>query len=527
MRRLLLLPLALVVLNITSCKKERDNVTPAVVLQDTAIAVGTQFVQKEITSQSIVVNPVGNAPLTAMITIETNTATKAEIRVLGKNGLKSDITKTFANIGTTHKIPVLGLYADHNNIVHLTLYDDKGAVLGTSGIYIKTNRLHPDLPTVRVDVPYAGQSNEMHIASYYGHAGESTPQEVFIFDKFGDIRWYLDFSSHSILNKLHFQDGVEMLKNGNLYFGDLATHTIYEVDFLGEVVNSWPMPGYSFHHHVLEMPNGNFLVTVTNDNINTINDFIIEIDRSSKQIVNTWDLRESLQKDRFTWLANVGNPGRNWIHVNAVEYDASDDCIIISGRNQGVMKLTRDNKVKWILSTHNGWGVAGDGTDLTTKLLHPLAKNGNVITDANILNGYTNHADFEWNWYQHSPKLLPNGHLLLFDNGDNRNFTGNLKYSRAVEYAINESNMKVQQIWQYGKQRGQETYSDIVSDVDYYAATNTVVFTPGAITWPSNRGKMVEVNRSTGGVVFEVTVLPPSSLSRVTMHRTDKIKLYQ
>jgi arylsulfate sulfotransferase len=160
-------------------------------------------------------------------------------------------------------------------------------------------------------------------------------------------------------------------------------------------------------------------------------------------------------------------------------------------------------------------------------LLHPLAKNGTAITDTNVLYGHINHPDFEWNWYQHATKLLPNGNLMLFDNGDNRNFTGDLKYSRAVEYKINENGKTVQQVWQYGKERGQETFSSIVSDVDYYAETNTVVFTPGSITYPSNRGKMVEVSRSSGNVVFEVTVLPPTDLSRVTMHRTDKIKLYR
>ncbi|MFG0542431.1 aryl-sulfate sulfotransferase [Pseudomonas sp. YQ_5] len=35
-----------------------------------------------------------------------------------------------------------------------------------------------------------------------------------------------------------------------------------------------------------------------------------------------------------------GNTGRNWIHVNAVDYSADDDSIIVSARRQGVWKLT-------------------------------------------------------------------------------------------------------------------------------------------------------------------------------------------
>src|SRR5690606_9792335 len=154
---------------------------------------------------------------------------------------------------------------------------------GTTGVYIQTQPLNPDLPKIQINVPHSGDSRDLHLTSYYGHSGTATPQEVFIFDVFGDIRWYLDFTNHSVLNKLHYQDGVERLRNGNLYFADMATHTVYEVDFFGEIKDAWPMPGYQFHHHVLELPNGNFLVTVTKEGISTINDFIIEIDRNSKQ----------------------------------------------------------------------------------------------------------------------------------------------------------------------------------------------------------------------------------------------------
>ncbi len=37
--------------------------------------------------------------------------------------------------------------------------------------------------------------------------------------------------------------------------------------------------------------------------------------------------------------------GRNWAHVNSVDYDPSDDSIIISSRHQSaVVKIGRDKK---------------------------------------------------------------------------------------------------------------------------------------------------------------------------------------
>lgn len=44
--------------------------------------------------------------------------------------------------------------------------------------------------------------------------------------------------------------------------------------------------------------------------------------------------------------------GRNWAHVNSVNYDAADDSIILSIRHQSaVVKIGRDKEVKWILSS--------------------------------------------------------------------------------------------------------------------------------------------------------------------------------
>lgn len=49
-------------------------------------------------------------------------------------------------------------------------------------------------------------------------------------------------------------------------------------------------------------------------------------------------------------IPGVGT-GRNWAHVNAIDYDADDDSIIVSARHQGVVKIGRDKAVKWILAS--------------------------------------------------------------------------------------------------------------------------------------------------------------------------------
>lgn len=483
-----------------------------------------------IVSENVTVNPSGYAPLTALIELETETAVTVSVKVNGINGPESDISHTFQQSGRIFEIPVLGLYPDIENTVELTFTGSSGTNLGSRTYNIRTGSLLSDLPSIEINAADLSQMIDgLNFVSYFGHrpGGSATPQRPFIFDSFGDIRWYLNFSSHPTLSGLFYDDGMERLQNGNLYFGDGNTNKIYEINMLGKILNTWEMPGYGFHHEVKEKPNGNFIVTVNKFGINTVEDHIIEIDRNSGQIVNEWDLRESLDRNRTAWDTNLANISVDWFHANALYYDESDNTIVVSGRTQGVVKLTENNEVVWILAPHKEWATSGDGTDLTQYLLDPLDSNGNPITDQNVLTGDANHPDFEWSWYQHAPLKMPNGNVMLFDNGDNRNYgTGSL-YSRAVEYEIDETEMTIQQTWAYGKNRGSETYSRIVSDVDYHPDENHVFFAPGAVNAGEKYGKTIELDYDQQQVIFEATITPPqAAFGLITLHRTERMSMY-
>ena len=166
------------------------------------------------------------------------------------------------------------------------------------------------------------------------------------------------------------------------------------------------------------------------------------------------------------------------------------------------------------------------GVALAPMLLTPLDAAGQSITDRLVLDGDATHPDFEWNWYQHAPKVLPNGHVLLFDNGDNRNFVSGPRYSRAVEFEINATRRTVRQVWAYGKSNGAATYSRIVSDVDFLPGANHVIVSPGAIVNGAGTGKVIELDYPTQEVLFQATLTPPNTFFTITFHRTERLPLY-
>ena len=98
-------------------------------------------------------------------------------------------------------------------------------------------------------------------------------------------------------------------------------------------------------------PGGNLIVAVDKYGPLTVEDHIIEVDRESGAIVNEWDLREILDMGRTTYAEDP----EDWLHMNSVWYDATDDALVISGRNQtAVVKFTTDGELVWILGVSSG-----------------------------------------------------------------------------------------------------------------------------------------------------------------------------
>jgi len=473
-----------------------------------------------ITSESLILNPMGYTPLAAELKLKTTQSVQVELEIVSPNENENNLIHRFEKSDTSFTLPVLGLYVAHSNHLHIRFYDSENQLLGQETRLIDTPQLFPEPPTIEIIVNTERKKSGMNLVTYAGRTNPPLPQMPIIFDQYGHIRWYADLSTHPTMRGLNYDAGVERLQNGNLYFGDKHTDHLYEMDMFGRFVNEWNLPGYDFHHNVLELPSGNLLATVSLRGIPTVEDHIVEVDRNTGNILNVWDLRESLDYR----LISEGN-SRDWFHGNGLAYDEANDAIIVSGRNQGVVKLTRTNEVIWLLARHRNWGVARNGTDLKTKLLQPLDANGKPITDLRVVSGYTDHPDFSWARNQHAPKLTPQGTLLLFDN-ESGPPSGGPKSSRAVEYQIEEEAMTIQQVWEYGRERGRSTYSARVSDVDYHPDVNTVVFMPGDnFDKHGPNGKTIEVDYTTKEVVYEA-VIRKDHIDYFIFHRVERLPIY-
>ena len=397
-----------------------------------------------IDNPNIILNPYEISPLTALIIFETEEEVEPTVIINGKDA-NTTFTNTFAS-NKVHYLPIYGLYPDYNNEI-IIKYGDVSKT-----IYIKTDKLPDDfiLPT-NVISDKSKLDNELYFFS------PSSKGYMCAYDVNGDVRWYLTENFTWNINRLengHLLISTERLVNPPYY-----TTGLYEMDLLGKIYTEFKLDG-GYHHDYFELENGNILVASDNFDSGTVEDYVVELNRNTGDIVKTFDLKNIL---------NI-NDGKSenwtdydWFHNNSVWYDKNTNSITLSGRHQdAVINIDYDSgKLNWIIGDPTNWS-----SEYQKYFFTPI-------------------GDFEWQWSQHAAMITPEGYVFIFDNGNNKSKIKDEyvpainSYSRGVMYKIDTTNMTIEQVWQYGKERGSSYYSPYISDVDYIDNNHYIVHSGG------------------------------------------------
>ena len=401
-----------------------------------------------IDNPNVVLNPYDISPLSALVLFETEQEEAVKVMIKGKDALTT-YTHTF-EATKKHFLPIYGLYADKENEVVISY----GKVSKT--IKIKTDKLPDDisLPT-RVVKDTSKLTNDLYFYT------PSSKGYTAAYDVNGDVRWYLTINSIWEVNRL--QNGHLLLSTERLVNSPYYMTGLYEMDMLGKIYTEYSLEG-GYHHDYYEMENGNLIVASDNfANGKTVEDYVVELDRKTGKIVKTWDISSILNHEdgkSENWSEY------DWFHNNAVWYDKKTNSITLSGRHQdAVINISYDDgSLNWIIGDKTNWSE-----DYQKYFFTPKGKN------------------FEWQWSQHAAMITPEGYVFLFDNGNNKSkieseyVDASKSYSRGVMYKIDTENMTIEQVYEYGKERGSSFYSPYISDVDYLASNHYIVHSGGIV----------------------------------------------
>jgi arylsulfate sulfotransferase len=425
------------------------------------------------TPPSIVANPNPNAPLAAVITFATNTPVATTLTV--SDGQHSWNLQYAETRDPKQGLPVIGMRPERQHSIHIAIQDAAGQKTTAPQ---PLTFITPAIPKDGIRFPPINITTHLQEATEPGlvllsvrrrRPGRNPDTKAFnqkfgilmIIDKQGDVLWYYQQDSRI--------SDFKLLSNGNIVYLTQDYRAI-EIDWLGNVVQTWfaekrpkgPVPGAipiaqtpTFHHDIDEVPSGNLIVLGTDhrqiDNYYTsetdanaprasqevVADRIIEFERDGT-IVWDWNAFDFLDPFRIGyetfrkyWVRRGFPDAVDWTHANNLIYFEHDNSLLVSFRYQAaILKLDRaTGKIRWILGEPSGWPA-----QLQDKLLKAT-------------------GEMRWFYHQHSPEPTPHGTVLVFDNGSYqaRPFTPPVPpaqtYSRAVEYAIDEENMTVKEVW--------------------------------------------------------------------------------
>ncbi|MQA00723.1 MAG: hypothetical protein GEU80_15600 [Dehalococcoidia bacterium] len=355
-----------------------------------------------------------------------------------------------------YEVPVARLRPETSYDFQVLGVSESGETLpGPNGTFT-TGSLPPGLQRAEVEVITGKSTSELTFMDLNAHEFEGHPSffGLVAIDGDGEIVWYVETGE---------TNAMAQKPDGNIVFLDYASG-LREITPLGEEVAfvDSPCNPIVFHHEVEVLPDGRIL-TLSFDVVDAFDDpsrlqvadTIWAWDQSKGSVGKVWSLLDvedplmnrtessGLDEEGFMWRGcNSSLPTEDWSHGNAVKA-APDGSMIVSSRHL--------NQVHSITSDFEGlnWRLGGHGSDFTFP------------------------EPSDQFYHQHTASQLPNGNVLLFDNGNSRPDEEGGEYSRALELELDFESGTARKVWEYA---GDPTlYAECCSSTERLENGNTLI----------------------------------------------------
>jgi hypothetical protein len=314
------------------------------------------------------------------------------------------------------------------------------------------------------------------------------------FDRSGAIRWYRDFGAIDVQEAKQQANGDLTVYVGNATGGNPLPGAFVELTPSGDSVRTISAKGSSY-------TDGHELIVTSDMQGNRVADYLFGYNiRSVDQTAFGGGAADPVAGHQLLRISSKGTVDtllQGWTywthadridppvtdeemdHPNSIAFD-TDGGVIASFRNTGAI-LKIDPSTKKVL-----WQMGGLRNQFT------------FVNDP--LNGFSG---------QHSVRVLPNGHFIVFDNG----VSNTPQMSRAVEYAVDESAKTATMVWQYLP--SPSLFNQFTGSIQRLVNGNTVV------AW-TNYGLVDEVE-SNGSLVNRMQINSSASVVNTSAYRAIRI----
>ncbi len=371
--------------------------------------------------------------LSALMTASVSHASRAHVNYAAA-GLPIDSTPDVEIESGVLTLPVLGLMPSTDYEMWITAFGADGSAADGPSVRFRTGELPPDLPAFTVQrrgEPAPGYTM-LSWTSFAGEPPQPQAQPVLIVDSTGRVVWYRQLD-HLVIDWQKQPNGTYTAAVEDVEIPELGfSGTLYfQLDNLGDVVRTWSAVGPSptDDHELRLLPNGDALLLAINERRMDLSPWgggrdgivlgnILQRLDSSGRLLFSWDALDRLSigaTDPLVLSQLTEDSTLDFTHANAIDVTEDGNYLVSLRHLSQVIKIdSQSGDIIWKLG-----GVDGD-----------------FAFEADPLGGFS---------LQHAIRELPNGNLLLFDNGNGHH----PPQSRAVEYRLDLDRRVATLAWQF------------------------------------------------------------------------------
>lgn len=285
----------------------------------------------------------------------------------------------------------------------------------------------------------------------------------------------------------------EQAYQGYTLFTPTAGTSTYLIDMQGKIVQRWELPGRPGTYGYL-LDNGHLLVNIRTGSeplaFGGRSSFIRELDWHGAVV---WEYADDSLHHDFCRMANGHTMVLGWEPVPRDMVPHIQGGLPGTEHAQGIWsdyfrEITPDHRVVWEWHAYEHLDV---GTDVIGPLYRrqewthanacDVLPNGDILTSFRMINTVAiidrASGHFGWKWGhdelggQHDPTLLPNGHVLIFDNGYHARNGLPAPRSRVIE--VDPTTNAI--VWSYATRPGWNFFSAFISGAQRLPNGNTLI----------------------------------------------------
>ena len=338
-------------------------------VQDRLAYTLLQLTQEEnytLESPLAILNPFGTGSNGLYLYFGTNNPTKVQYTVSVEDESIADYTAWANNAGEdgfsrVQEFLLIGLVPGQENTVTLTAYNRQGAQTQSASFTIDmpepTSGYDVTLETVDGD-----SAQELSNGLYYAMGIGGQYGYTFFYDNDGVMRYEMVLEGYHSDRFLWDDDGSLITCVGST--------EVARLNRFGQVTQVYDLGTYELHHDINWGPEGTILALATDLEGETVEDQVLQIDLESGEVTHIVDFTQVFQSYfditrpvQATDPFGLWSEGEwDWLHLNSLQYDESDNSIIVSSRETSTIikcALGEEPQIVWMAGNPDFW----EGTD--------------------------------------------------------------------------------------------------------------------------------------------------------------------